>query len=49
MPLICGDFTKDNGMYLNNDGKYSKYSQININFDKCNSSLNEKCKSDEEI
>ena len=49
VPLICGDFTQDNKMYLSNDGKFSKYSQININFDKCNSSLSTNCASDEEI
>lgn len=49
MSLICADFRDENGMYLNNDGKYSKYTQININFDKCNSSKYSYCKSESEI
>jgi hypothetical protein len=35
--------------HLKNDEVYVKYSTININFDRCDKTINKKCKSEKEI
>ena len=35
--------------HLKNDGVYVKYSTININFDRCDLSINPNCASEKEI
>ena len=47
--IVCADFKNGSSFKLYNDGLYFKYATVNINFDLCNSSKNNSCKSDIEI
>ena len=48
-PIVCPDWQNDTMFDYYNDGLYVVYSTINLNFDLCNSSKYDFCKSDEEI
>ena len=47
--IVCPDFKADSNFSLYNDGLYYRYSTVNINFDICNSTKFDFCKSDKEI
>jgi hypothetical protein len=47
--IVCPDFSSGTMFNFFNDGLYVKYSTLNLIIDKCNSSLYDFCKSEEEI